>query len=152
MKNFDFKNTIPNSKSKSSYGVIKDILLNSCAFFTVFSMLILATQLFADRDMIDPVRFFMLYPFSLCISLANLIFKTDKIKFLFKIVVHCSITTLSFYILMCLPMKSAKKGVLIILFVILYIIIASIIMIIRKPTKKPKEPQKEYTSMFGNKK
>ena len=150
MKKNEYK-TSPSEKNKS-LGVAKTVFFNSCVFYTLFSMLILATQLFSSRDMIAPGRFFMLFPFALSVSLANLIFKASTINKKVKLLIHCFLTTFSFYLFMCLPMKNTKTGILIVIFIALYVIIVAIASVIKRLTQKDKKNEKEYTSMFGSKK
>lgn len=150
MKNNEQK--ISSFDEKNKFGIIKTVFLNSCAFYTLFSMLILATQLFSSRDMIDPGRFFMLFPFAISISLSNLIFKVTTIRKSIKLLIHCFLTTLSFYLFMCLPMKNAKNGVLTVIFIVLYVFVFVFTVIIKRLTQKGKKKEKEYTSMFGTKK
>ena len=116
--------------------LIGSVLSNACIFFTVFAMAILATQLFGNNDLIQPLRFFLLFPFALCISIANLIFKAKSMNTFLKLVIHFAALAASFYVCLCTTMANIKPIILIIILGVLYIIIATPILIVLKLKKK----------------
>lgn len=134
---------------KKTVDTLRSVLFGTCGFYTIISMIILASQLFSQRDMIDPLRFFLILPFSACIALANLVFKT-KLGLFPKLLIHCAATVLSFYVFMCSSVKDLKAAPLIILLVIAYAIVSAAVLIIFKAVKKKSEPKAEYVSMFSS--
>ena len=138
----------PPKESNKALTMIKSVLSSTCGFFTVFTMLILTTQLFGSNDLIQPLKFFMLFPFALCISVANLIFKAKSINTFLKLIIHFAILTASFYLCFFTSSQNVKPLALILLLGVLYIIIATPILIILKLKKKKSEPKPEYVSMF----
>ena len=134
---------------KKRTDILRSVLFSTCGFYTLISMIILASQLFSQRDMIDPMRFFLILPFSACIALANLIFKTG-LKIFPKLLIHCSAVVLSFYVFMCSSEKELNVLVLIILLAVAYAVIAAVVLIIIKAKKKKSEPKPEYVSMFSS--
>lgn len=146
MKTFETKNE--QIKQPSVAKTIGSVLSNTCILFTVLAMAILATQLFGNNDLISPLRFFLLFPFSLCVSLSNLIFKARSINTFFKLFIHFAALSASFYLCLCTTLKNVKPVILVIILGVLYIIIATPIVIILKSIKKKSEPKPEYVSMF----
>ena len=126
----------------------KSILLSTCVFFTLFSMVILTTQLFGQNDLIKPLRFFLLLPFALCISLSNLILKSKTISTALKLILHFTALAASFYLCLCTTIKNVKPIILILILGVAYIIIAAPVVIILKHRNKKNESKPEYVSMF----
>ena len=129
---------------------LKYITLSTCVFYTIFSMIVLTTQFFGNNDLIQPLRFFLLLPFALGVSLSNLILKSRSLKTFPKHLLHFAALALSFYLCLCSTYQGSNPIVLIALLGVLYTVIATPILIVLKiRSKKNEEAQKPaYVSMF----
>ena len=136
------------SKNKIILSLIKSTLSGTCIIFTVFTLIVLTPQLFGQNDLIQPLRFFMIFPFSLCFAVANLIFKIKSLKTFIKLILHFSLVALSFYLCLCSSVKELNPLVLILLLGVIYVMIAIPVVIILRRRSKKLEKKPEYTPMF----
>ena len=145
MKKTELEKTVTEEKKATPGSPVVSVLFNSCALFTALTLLLLATQLTSSTTFVEPLRIFMIYPFSLCLSLAGLTFKAKGLKTFLKVIIHFTVSVAAFYIFIC---PSYSKTPLI-LFCVVYIIIAAVILTVLKLKKKKTEPKPEYVSMFS---
>lgn len=136
---------VQETKKATPRSMAISVFLNSCALFTVLTLLLLATQLTSSTTFVAPLRIFMIYPFSLCLSLAGLALKAKGLKTFLKVIIHFTVSVAAFYFFIC-PSNSKTP---IILFCAFYIIIAAVILTVLKLKKKKTEPKPEYVSMFS---
>ena len=139
----------------SARDVINHIISKSCIYFTAIALVLLIAQaLSVEGDeiaFVDPTRFFMLYPFTLCIAIAELIFKAKTVKTVWKLLVHYGVLVLSFYIFVCSPVKTETNPVAIVALVsLLYFAAAGTVLIIRAAKAKKEQKQVPYESVYKN--
>lgn len=136
------------TQEKTTQFPLKEILTNSCIFYTIFALSILFTQFFAQSDLIQPLRFFLLFPFAICVSVANLIFKARSLNTFLKLLIHFSSIAFSFYVCLCTGIPNLKPLVLILILGVAYILVAAPIVTVSSLKKKKEQPKTEYVSMF----
>ena len=140
-------------KTLSASDVIKYIISHSCIYFTAVGLIILIFQAIAVGDSektIEPLRFILIYPFTLALACADCIFKVKSMGVSAKVVIHYAITVISFYIFVCSPAKSEANPILILLLLsVIYFIIAAPILIVRAIIKKKNTPVEAYKPVYG---
>ena len=108
--------------------IIKHIISHSCIYFTAIALVLLIAQMISageSEKTIEPIRFLLIYPFTLAFAIADCIFKVPSLGKGAKVTIHYAITVVSFYLFVCAPAKSAANPVVIVLFMsLIYFIIA----------------------------
>lgn len=148
MKKSEAERLATEAKKRKTTEALKFVFFGSCTIFTALAMLFLSPQLFTHNDLIDPLRFFLIYPFSLCVTIGSLIFKVKKAHILLKLLVHFSVIAVSFYVFLCSTLSNADPFILIALLGLIYAIVAIAILSVLRITRK-KEEKPAYVSMFS---
>jgi len=134
----------------SAMDVIKYIIGYSSVVFTAISLvLLIAEALTVGEDeiaFVDPSRFLMLYPFTLCTASAALVFKARSMKMWLKILIHYGVSAIALYIFVCAPVKN---GSIVALASILYFVVVCAVLIPRTIINKKKNEETPYQSVFG---
>jgi hypothetical protein len=150
MKNVKSPAPVTEQTKLSATDVIKYIIGYSSVVFTAISLILLIVQaLTVGEDeiaFVDPSRFLMLYPFTLCTAAAALVFKARTIKMWLKLLIHYGVSAIALYIFVCAPVKN---GSIVALASILYLIVALAILIPRAIINKKMNEEIPYQSVFG---
>ena len=141
------------AKPTTSADVIKYIISHSCIYFTAVAIILLIAQSISAGDSektIEPLRFLLIYPFTLAVAAADCIFKARSLGTGTKATIHYAITVLAFYLFVCAPAKSAANPIVIVLFLsFIYFLIATPILIVFSSVKKKKSKEVPYQSVYG---
>jgi hypothetical protein len=150
MKNSKAPAPTPEETRLSAVGAIKYIIGYSSVIFTAISLILLVAQALTTSEgeiaFVDPSRFLMLYPFTLCTAAAALVFKARTIKMWLKLLIHYGVSAIALYIFVCAPVKN---GSIVALASILYLIVALAILIPRAIINKKMNEEIPYQSVFG---
>jgi len=128
--------------------MILSTLRNACVFFTVFALTITTIELSNPLKTIDPLRFFMLFPLALGISLSNLIFKAKKLNIFLRLTIHFLGISESFILCFRSDVKFAAYLKMLLLMGAIYIIIAAPFLIFFSIKNKKFKKQEEYVPVF----
>lgn len=132
--------------------------LGTCARYTVLCLILLVTSAIASESLtvtyVDPVRFFLLLPYGLCLTLAALVRRSDKLAAGAKVGLHALTTLGGFYLFCYLPyqLRTKPSGMQIFLIllavVILYAVVMAIVAAVTAKTRRKKLDDTPYESQF----
>ena len=138
--------------------LVKDLWLGTCARYTVLCLILLVTSAIASDSLtvtyVDTVRFFLLLPFGISLTLAAWVRRSDKLTTGAKVGLHALATLGGFYLFCYLPYqvrtKPAGMQVLIILLlvVILYAVAMGIYAAVTAKTRQRQVDDTPYESQF----
>lgn len=137
--------------------LIKKTLCNTCIIFTVVTLIYMMAVVFInvddDRIMLDASRMFLFLVFSLLVSVANSLFKIEKLPSWSKLIMHLLLCGLAFYACMLLPISPSSSSVIIglTLYVIVYFIVWGIFSFFRARYRKQTVDNSEYQKRFSGK-
>ena len=97
----------------SPAAILRDLWLGTCARYTVLCLILLVTSAIASASLtvtyVDSVRFFLLLPFGLCLTLAARVRRSHKLSSGAKCGLHPIIFLSSFYLFCYLPYQLRTK-------------------------------------------
>ncbi len=133
--------------------------LGTCARYTILCMILLLINAVAadGQPAIDPLRFFLLLPFALCLTLAASIRRTDKLATGGKCVLHPILFLGGFYLCCYLPFQvttkpSGQQVLLILLLVsILYGACMGIFALVSSKRHRKAKEEIPYVSQYSKK-
>ena len=134
--------------------LLKKVLTNTCVYFTaitaIYTLLVMIVNLDDELVLLDAGRVMLFFLASLLVSLANGVFKIEKIHGGVKLSVHFILTTFAYWACLLLPLSLDSRSTLvgIVVFVVLYFIAAAIIAAFRSRYKKKLGKVDEYKSKF----
>jgi hypothetical protein len=95
------------SPAPTPTAILRDLWLGTCARYTVLCLILLVTSAIASASLtvtyVDTVRFFLLLPFGLCLTLAAWVRKSDKLSAGAKCALHPLAFLSGFYFFCYLP-------------------------------------------------
>lgn len=137
---------------------VKNLWLGTCARYTVLCLILLVTSAIASDSLtmtyVDTVRFFLLLPCGLCLTLAAWVRHSDKLSTGAKVGLHALTTLGGFYLFCYLPYQLRTKPsgmqVLIILLtaVILYAIVMGVVAAVTAKDRQKKRDTAPYKSQY----
>ncbi len=137
---------------------VRALWLGTCARYTVLCLILLVTSAIASRSLtvtyVDTVHFFLLLPFGLCLTLAALVRRSDKLSTGGKVALHALITLGGFYFFCYLPYQVRTKPsgmqILIVLLAvaILYAIVMAVVAAVTAGARQKKLDSVPYESQF----
>lgn len=134
------------------------VIYPSSLYFTIilFVFYIIGSSAASSNIKLTLKEISLLFSFSICLALCNIIFRINGMNMIIKIALHFTGTIFSFIILLVVMSGYFEKtsgGVLITIVVaVLYAIIAAAILGIRALIKRAENEKSEYTSKFDRKK
>ena len=153
MKNTQ-QNKVEMTEKKFIPDIIRYIINHSCIYFTLLSLVLLFIQYVTSENAtsyIEPSRFLLLFPFALCISVAECIFKAKSLNIFIKVLIHYVAFVISFYVFVCAPTANLNKPfVIMALITVLYFIAATPVLVIRGVIKKKQKESVPYESVYKN--
>ena len=138
--------------------IIRSLWLGTCARYTVLCLILLVTSAIASDSLtvtyVDTVRFFLLLPFGISLTLAAWVRRSDKLSTGAKVGLHALATLGGFYLFCYLPYqvrtKPAGMQVLIILLLVavLYAVVMGIYAAVTAKTRQRQVDDTPYESQF----
>jgi hypothetical protein len=144
--------------TRSPAAVLKELWLGTCARFTVLCLILLVTSSIAEDSLtvtyVDTVRFFLLLPFGLCLTLSAWVRRSDKLSAGAKVGLHALSTLGSFYLFCYLPyqVRTSPSGmqvlIILMLVAILYAAVMAIWAGVTRKSRQRKLDETPYESQF----
>ena len=141
--------------------LLRALWLGTCARYTVLCLLLLLISAIAANSLtvtyVDTLRFFLLLPFALCVTLAARVRRSDKLRTGAQCVLHPVLFLGGFYLFCYLPFQLSTKPsgqqVLLVLCLaaLLYGICMAIVVLISGRKKRKVLDDTPYVSQFGKK-
>jgi hypothetical protein len=148
----------PPDEVASLLAPLKSLWLGTCARYTVLCLILLVTSAIASDSLtvtyVDMVRFFLLLPFGLCLTLAAWVRRSDKLSAGAKVGLHALSVLGGFYLFCYLPYQLRTKPsgmqifVILLLVVILYAITMAIVAAVTAKTRQKKLDEVPYESQY----
>ncbi len=138
---------------------LKRILLHTCVYFTVTTLLLLLIYQIVSKDTsrgMQPLAMVMMLPFSLCFAAANVQFAHAKISKALRVIFHYLLTVPGAFVCLYLPNKSdgstAMQGfVLFIALTLIYAAFMTAYLSVLYRIKRVTRDETEYKSVYKNK-
>ncbi len=156
-KNKQTEPTAPAAPSTAA--VLRDLWLGTCARYTVLCLILLVTSAIASASLtityVDSVRFFLLLPFGLCLTLAAWVRKSDKLSAGAKCALHPLTFLSSFYLFCYLPyqIRTNPSGmqvlIILLLVALIYAIAMGIYAAVHAKMRQKKIDDTPYESRFS---
>ena len=138
--------------------LIRSLWLGTCARYTVLGLILLVSSAIASDSLtityVDTVRFFLLLPFGLCLTLAAWVRRSPKLSGGTKVGLHALITLGGFYLFCYLPYQVRTKPsgmqilIILLLTVVLYALVMGIFAAVTAKTRQKKQDSVPYESQF----
>ena len=148
-----------NSGSDSPVARLNSLWLGTCARFTLLCLFMLVTSAIASDSLtityVDTVRFFLLLPFGLCLTLAAGVRRSAKLSSGAKVGLHALCTLGGFYLFGYLPyqVRTKPSGMQILLILLtatlVYALVMGIYAAITAKTRQKKRDETPYESQFS---
>ena len=149
-------NTVTDTRTPSA--LLKDLWLGTCARFTVLCLILLVTSAIASDSLtityVDTVRFFLLLPFGLCLTLSAWVRRSDKLSAGGKVALHALSTLGGFYLFCYLPyqVRTDPSGmqvlIILLLVAVLYAAVMAIWAGVTRKSRQRKLDETPYESQF----
>lgn len=157
-RTLDVKNNQTDTSPRAA-SLTRTLWLGTCARYTVLCMiLLLINAISADgQDAIEPLRFFLLLPFALCLTLAATVRKTDKLSTGAKCALHPFLFLGGFYLCCYLPFQISTKPsgqqvlIIFLLVAILYGSFMGIFSLISAKLGRKSKEESPYVSQYRKK-
>ena len=150
---------VPTSAQRPS--LLRDLWLGTCARYTVLCLLLLLISALAAGSLtvtyVDTLRFLLLLPFALCITLAARVRRADTLSTVAKCILHPLLVLGGFYLCCYLPFQLSTKPsgqqilIILCLAALLYGIAMGIVAAIGGRRKRKTADNTPYVSQFGKK-
>ena len=148
----------PPAEAPSVTSSLKSLWLGTCARYTVLCLVLLVTSAIASESLtvtyVDTLRFFLLLPFGLCLTLAAWVRRSDKLSAGAKVGLHSLAVLGGFYLFCYLPYQLRTKPsgmqvlVILLLAAIFYGITMAIVAAVTAKTRQKKLDEVPYESQF----
>lgn len=133
----------------------------TCTRYTVLCLLLLVTSAIFSGSLtvtyVDTVRFFLLLPFALCLTLANRVRHSPRLSLAPKVGLHVLSVLGGFYLFCYLPyqIRTSPHGMQILLIlllaILLYGLVMGVVLALSAVTRRRKQEQTPYESQFSKK-
>lgn len=149
----------PEAHNTNAPSLLRSLWLGTCARYTLLCLILLVTSSIAADSLtltyVDSVRFFLLLPFGLCLTLAAMTRRSATLSTGAKCALHPLITLGGFYVFCYLPyqLRTKPSGMQILIILLLVIILYATVMAIyaaavsKRNRKKAEETP--YESQFS---
>ncbi len=135
---------------------IKKLITGACVTYTVTSFLLLFIFFIINADLtrgLQPRAMIFIFPFSLCFSLANLIYKKTALRLSFKVILHYFLTVGGVLLFLFLPNKPSDQsgsGALILFAVVsvLYFAVMFTILYFTSRAAKVQRDEAKYHNVY----
>ena len=134
--------------------ILKKTFFNGCAVYTTFSALILVIYLLvgSDNEVIEPMRFFLLIPFSFLLAFGFAILKARELNAFIRVICNYVGIALNIFLFLYLPgATNESSGDVLAAFLIisiLYGLIYAVAACISASRRKKKNVTKQYKEIF----
>ena len=145
----------------SAASLLRELWLGTCSRYTVLCLCLLLISAIAAESLtvtyVDTVRFFLLLPFALCITLAAHVRRADKLSAGAKCTLHPLLFLGGFYLCCYLPFQISTKpsgGQILLLLCRVALLYGAGMIILWLATRKRRQSAIDntpYVSQFGNK-
>ena len=138
---------------------LRDLWMGSCARYTVLCLLMMVISAIASASLtvtyIEPVRFFLLLPFAVFLTLAAWVRRAEKLGKGAKLTLHPILVMGGFYLCCYLPFQIASKPsgqqvlILVILALLVYGISMGLFLAVSHAFGRKKSDETAYVSQYG---
>lgn len=138
---------------------IRSLWLGTCARYTVLCLILLVTSAIASDSLtvtyVDTVRFFLLLPFGLTLTLAAWVRRSPKLGAGAKVGLHALATLGGFYLFCYLPYQVRTKPVgmqvliILLLVVALYALVMGVYAAVTAKTRRRRVDDTPYEKQFS---
>ena len=142
-----------------SHSALRSVLLGAACIYTaviLFLCFILTGLSDGASGAVAPLNFLLVFPFSLCFSLANYLHRSAKMGGFVKFVLHFFLTVGGFFCFLYLPAfweSSSSSSILVFVAVsVLYLILYGAFLLFTKRWRREFREKEEYTPQFTTKK
>lgn len=142
-----------------SHSALRSVLLGAACIYTavaLFLCFVLTGLTDGASGVVAPLNFLLIFPFSLCFSLANYLHRSTKMGGFVKFILHFLLTGGGFFCFLYLPAfwkSSSSNSILVFVAVlVLYLILYGAVLLFRKRWKREFREKEEYTPQFTTKK
>ena len=140
---------------------LRSLWLGTCVRYTVLTLItLLFSALLANSETmsyVDTLRFFLLLPLGLCLTLAAQIRTTDKLAIAAKCLLHPLLVLGGGYLCFYLPFQIRTKPsgsqiwMMVLLGILVYAVIMGILLAVTHKTRQKNVNDEPYVRQFGNK-
>ena len=144
--------------TRTPAAILRDLWLGACARFTILCLILLVTSSIASDSLtityVDTVRFFLLLPFGITLTLSAWVRRSDKLTAGSKVGLHALSTLGGFYLFCYLPyqVRTNPSGmqvlIILLLVVILYAIVIAIYTAVTRKSRQKQLDETPYESQF----
>ena len=127
------------------------LLQRTCIWYSGISLFILAINLLIDSQMkgVEPLNLLLIFPFALCLSLATLVRRTDKLSTVARAILHPSCVLGGFFL--CVYLTSNRNPLVLVVAAVIYGITVFIMWLCARAQKRKANRNTPYISQFGRK-
>ena len=136
--------------SKKTSPVVS-LLQKTCIWYSGMSLFILAINLLIDSQKkgVEPLNLLLIFPFALCLALASLVRRTDKLSTAARVILHPLCVLGGFALCMYLP--SGGSPVMLLIAAMVYGITTLIVWLCTRRKIQKQVDSTPYISQFGKK-
>ena len=133
---------------------VKKILTDACVLFSlitaVYALIVWLIYVNQERVLIRADLVTLFFVFSLLVSGANAIYRSERLSGAFRLLIHFVICTVAFYVCFLLPLSMVGSSVVVglVFFALVYGLVMLIIAGISARFKKNKEATEEYKAQY----
>ena len=137
---------------------LRALWLGTCARYTILCLILLVTSAIASDSLtvtyVDTVRFFLLLPFGLCLTLAAKVRSSDKLSAGAKVGLHALAALGGFYLFCYLPYQVRTKPsgmqvlIILLLVAVLYAAVMGAYAAVTAKSRRKKIDDTPYESQF----
>ena len=136
--------------------LFKKILLYACVYYTVTTFLLIFLFWLISNDItraMHPVALMLILPFSITFSLANTVFRSEKLARWQRVLLHYALTMAGVWLFLFLPNKAQGQsaGGAALLFLVLsliYALIMGIFLYFKARVDRISREETEYKSVY----
>ena len=149
---------IKTADTQSPGVLLRSLWLGTCARYTILCLIMLVISAIASDSLtvtyVDTVRFFLLLPFGLCLTLATKVRLSPALSAGAKVGLHALAVLGGFYLFCYLPYQVRTKPsgmqvlIILLLAMILYAIVMGICAAVTAKTRQQKVDDTPYESQF----
>lgn len=149
------------NNKKTAPAILRDLWLGSCARFTVLCLILLTVSSIGSDSLtltyIDTVRYFLLLPFAVCLTLAAWARRSDKLSGGVKCVLHPLAVLGGFYLCCYLPYQlrtnptNMQVFIILLAVALLYALGMGIYALVTRKSRQKRIDDTPYVSQFGKK-
>jgi hypothetical protein len=138
----------------------KQIALNACVYYTVTTFLLSFIYWALNTDSITQgfnlVALVLVFPFALCFSSANTLYRYTNMKKGWRLLFHFVLTVGGAFLFLYLPNKAPDQGsfgavVILMLFSLLYWLVMGTVLIVSARTRRVQREAASYTGVYRKK-